>query len=251
MATEITTSRRQGGIQLLRINCPERRNILDEASYAQLIEALEAAEADDEVKVLVITGSDNCFTAGNDLANYKALAEATSVPAITFLRHLHAFRKPVVAAAEGLALGLGTSILLHCDFAYAGSSTRFCLPFVNFALTPLGGTTYLLPKLAGSKVTTAMLMLGQQFTAARACELGLITDVTPDGKALLQAIDCAERLVAKPFDALVAIKALLRESEAEAVDQAFEREEQRLLERCRSREAQDAIEAFYDRKRSR
>ncbi|MCC5882039.1 MAG: enoyl-CoA hydratase/isomerase family protein [Halomonas sp.] len=251
MATDITTSRREGGIELLRISCPERRNILDAASYARLIEIIDAAEADADIKVLVITGSDNCFTAGNDLNDYKSLADATRVPAIAFLRRLHAFPKPVVAAAEGLALGLGSSILLHCDFAYAGHSTRFCLPFVNFALTPLGATTYLLPRLAGNKEATAMLLLGQSFTAARASELGLITDVAPDGKALMQALDCAERLVAKPFDSLLAIKALLRESEAGAVDSAFAREEQRLLERCRSAEAQSAIDGFFTRKRVR
>lgn len=145
MATRITASRRDDGILVLQISCPERRNILDEASYAQLIEGLEAAEADDGVKVLIITGTENCFTAGNDLANYRALAEADSVPAITFLRRLHAFEKPVIAAAEGIALGLGTSILLHCDIAYAGNSTKFYLPFTHFALSPLGGTTYLLP----------------------------------------------------------------------------------------------------------
>ena len=245
MATDITTSRREGGIELLRISCPERRNILDAASYARLIEVLDAAEADAEVKVLVITGSENCFTAGNDLNDYKALANAESVPAIAFLRRLRAFPKPVVAAAEGLALGLGTSILLHCDFAYAGHSTRFCLPFVNLALTPLGATTYLLPRLAGGKATTAMLMLGQPFTAAHAGELGLITDVAPDGKALMQALDCAERLVAKPFDTLLAIKALLRESDDAAVEGAFAREERRLLGRCGSPEAQGAIDAFF------
>jgi enoyl-CoA hydratase/carnithine racemase len=245
MATDITTTRREGGIELLRISCPERRNILDEASYTRLIEALDAAEADAEIKVLVITGSENCFTAGNDLNDYKALADSESVPAIAFLRRLRAFPKPVVAAAEGLALGLGTSILLHCDFAYAGQSTRFCLPFVNLALTPLGATTYLLPRLVGSKATTAMLMLGQPFTAARAGELGLITDVAPDGKALMQALDCAERLVAKPFDTLLAIKTLLREGDEAAVEDAFAREERRLLERCGSPEAQGAIDAFF------
>ncbi|APX94455.1 hypothetical protein BWR19_16770 [Halomonas sp. 1513] len=247
MATRITTSRRADGITLLKISGPERRNILDEANYAQLIEALAAAEADDEVKVLIITGSENCFTAGNDLANYKALAEATEVPAITFLRRLHAFPKPVIAAAEGLALGLGSSILMHCDFAYAGSSTTFYLPFVNFALTPLGATTYLLPKLAGNKAASDMLMLGNTFSAARACELGLLTDTTPDGMALEQAFSCASRLIAKSFDALLATKALLRAGDAEAISHAFDREEQQLLERCRSPEAQAAIDGFFNR----
>ncbi|WP_373181674.1 enoyl-CoA hydratase/isomerase family protein [Halomonas campaniensis] len=245
MATRITSTRREDGIQVLKISCPERRNILDEASYELLIEGLEAAEADEGIKVLIITGTENCFTAGNDLANYRALAQADRVPAITFLRRLHAFPKPVIAAAEGIAMGLGISMLLHSDFAYAGNATRFQLPFTNFALTPLGGTTWLLPRLAGGKAASQMLLLGQPFSARQACDIGLLTDTAPDGRALEQAFDCAARLLAKPVDALLATKALMSAADAEAIGEALNREEQALLARCRSSEAQGAIDAFF------
>ncbi|WP_416140058.1 enoyl-CoA hydratase-related protein [Halomonas sp. HK25] len=251
MATRITASRRDDGIMVLKISCPERRNILDEASYAQLIEGLATAEADDSVRVLIITGTENCFTAGNDLANYKALAEADSVTAITFLRRLQAFPKPAIAAAEGIALGLGISILMHCDFAYGGHSTRFQLPFTHFALSPIGATTLLLPRLAGPKAASEMLLLCTAFTAREACEIGLLTDTAPDGRALEQAFDCAARLLARPYDALLATKALMRDGQAEAVEAAMDREEQALLERCRSTEAQSAIDAFYARRHGR
>lgn len=249
MATRITATRRDDGIMVLKISCPERRNILDEASYTQLIEGLAAAEADDSVRVLILTGTENCFTAGNDLANYKALAEADSVTAITFLRRLHAFPKPAIAAAEGIAMGLGVSMLLHCDFAYAGHSTRFQLPFTRFALSPLGATTWLLPQLAGHKAAAQMLLLGQAFSAGEAREIGLLTDTAPDGRALEQAFDCAARLLAKPREAVLATKALMREGQAEAVKAALDREEQMLLARCRTPEAQGAIDAFYARRR--
>lgn len=249
MATRITATRRDDGIMVLKISCPERRNILDEASYTQLIEGLAAAEADDSVRVLILTGTENCFTAGNDLANYKALAEADSVTAITFLRRLHAFPKPAIAAAEGIAMGLGVSMLLHCDFAYAGLSTRFQLPFTRFALSPLGATTWLLPQLAGHKAAAQMLLLGQAFSAGEAREIGLLTDTAPDGRALEQAFDCAARLLAKPCEAVLATKALMREGQAEAVKAALDREEQMLLARCRTPEAQGAIDAFYARRR--
>ena len=249
MATRITATRRDDGIMVLKISCPERRNILDEASYATLIEALDSAEADDSVRVLILTGTENCFTAGNDLANYKALAEADSVTAITFLRRLHAFPKPAIAAAEGIAMGLGVSMLLHCDFAYAGLSTRFQLPFTRFALSPLGATTWLLPQLAGHKAAAQMLLLGQAFSAGEAREIGLLTDTAPDGRALEQAFDCAARLLAKPGEAVLATKALMREGQAEAVKAALDREEQMLLARCRTPEAQGAIDAFYARRR--
>ncbi len=249
MATRITATRRDDGIMVLKISCPERRNILDEASYTQLIEGLAAAEADDSVRVLILTGTENCFTAGNDLANYRALAEADSVTAITFLRRLHAFPKPAIAAAEGIAMGLGVSMLLHCDFAYAGLSTRFQLPFTRFALSPLGATTWLLPQLAGHKAAAQMLLLGQAFSAGEAREIGLLTDTAPDGRALEQAFDCAARLLAKPGEAVLATKALMREGQAEAVKAALDREEQMLLARCRTPEAQGAIDAFYARRR--
>lgn len=249
MATRITATRRDDGIMVLKISCPERRNILDEASYTQLIEGLAAAEADDSVRVLILTGTENCFTAGNDLANYKALAEADSVTAITFLRRLHAFPKPAIAAAEGIAMGLGVSMLLHCDFAYAGLSTRFQLPFTRFALSPLGATTWLLPQLAGHKAAAQMLLLGQAFSAGEALEIGLLTDTAPDGRALEQAFDCAARLLAKPGEAVLATKALMREGQAEAVKAALDREEQMLLARCRTPEAQGAIDAFYASRR--
>jgi enoyl-CoA hydratase/carnithine racemase len=251
MATRITATHRDGGIMLLTISCPERRNILDEASYAQLIEGLAAAEADDSVRVLIITGTENCFTAGNDLANYKALAEAESVAAVAFLRRLHAFPKPVIAAAEGIALGLGISMLLHCDFAFAGHSTRFQMPFTQFALSPIGATTLLMPRLAGPKAASQMLLLGQSFSAVDAYAMGLVSDTAPDGRALEQALDCAARLLAKPYDAVLATKALMREGQAEAVNRALDREEQALLARCRTPEAQSAIDAFFARKPGR
>jgi len=249
MATRITATRRNDGILVLQISCPERRNILDEASYAQMIEALDEAAADDGVKVLILTGTENCFTAGNDLANYRALAEADSVAAVSFLRRLHAFPKPAIAAAEGIAMGLGVSMLLHCDFAYAGHSIRLQLPFSRFALSPIGATTLLLPRLAGPKAASEMLLLGSAFSAREAREIGLLTDTAPDGRALEQAFDCAARLLAKPLDALLATKALMREGQAEAVNAALDREERALLERCRSPEAQSAIDAFFASRR--
>lgn len=245
MATRITATRRDDGILVLQISCPERRNILDEASYAQMLEVLDRAEADDGVKVLIITGTDNCFTAGNDLENYRALADADSVAAVGFLRRLHAFPKPAIAAAEGIAMGLGVSIVLHCDFAYAGQSIRFQLPFSRFALSPLGATTLLLPRLAGPKAASQLLLLGNAFSAREAQEIGLVTDTAPDGRALEQALDCAARLLARPYEALLATKALMREGQAAAVEEALDREERTLLERCRSPEAQRAIDAFF------
>jgi len=249
MATRITATRRDDGIMVLKISCPERRNILDEASYTQLIEGLAAAEADDSVRVLILTGTENCFTAGNDLDNYRALAQADSVSAVSFLRRLHAFRKPAIAAAEGIAMGLGVSMLLHCDFAYAGHSIRLQLPFSRFALSPIGATTLLLPRLAGPKAASEMLLLGNTFSAREAREIGLVTDTAPDGRALEQAFDCAARLLARPYEALLATKALMRDAQAEAIEAALDREEQALLERCRSPEAQSAIDAFFASRR--
>lgn len=142
---------------LIGINRPERRNALDTVTYVQLGEALQAADDDVGVRAIVLTGEGGHFTAGNDLADFQRLKDADAVPGIGFLRILATVSKPVVAAVEGYAIGIGTTLLLHCDLAYAGRSSKFRLPFVGLGLCPEGASTYLLPRLAGSKVAANLL----------------------------------------------------------------------------------------------
>jgi len=153
---------RENGIRLLTISRVARRNALDKRTYQALTNALIAADADESVRVIVLTGAGNVFTCGNDLADFRTASGGDAARAgMDFLKVLCTFTKPLVAAVEGYAIGIGATLLLHCDFAYAGRGTQFRLPFTALGLCPEGGSSYLLPRIAGTKRAADLLMLGE------------------------------------------------------------------------------------------
>lgn len=234
------------GVRLLVISRPQRRNALDRATYTALSAALAAADAQESVRVVILTGAEGCFTAGNDLADFQDTgSDAEPSAGLSFLAALTSFTKPLIAAVEGFAVGIGTTLLLHCDLAYAGSGAKFRLPFVALGLCPEGASTYLLPRLAGSKCAAELLMLGAPFDAARACEAGLLTAVTPEGEALNLALVKAEALAALPPAALVATKQLLRAATADQVAGAMAREAEQFHALRLEPAAQAAFAAFF------
>lgn len=233
---------------LIAIDRAERRNALDVATYEQLSDALLNAERDDAVRVVVVTGEGAHFTAGNDLEDFFKLEGAASVPGIDFLRLLAGLTKPVIAAVEGYAIGIGTTLLLHCDLAYAGQHSTFRLPFVSLGLVPEGASTYWLPRLAGSKKASELLLFGEAFTAEVALEVGLLNEMVERGHALKRALERAETLAALPQEALRLTKRLLLDHQRETVQQAMDVEEQAFLVRCASPEAKTAFDAFLKRK---
>lgn len=236
------------GVLLLTFDRPQQRNALDNAAYAALSGALSEAEADPTVRVVVLTGQGGHFTAGNDLGDFANLpAEATSIPGIRLLAQVAAFKKPLLAAVEGSAVGIGTTLLLHCDLAYAGATARFRAPFVPLGLSPEGGSSLLLTNLAGIKKASEILLLGGFFAAQEALEMGLLNAVTEAGQALQITLEKAQALAAQPPEALAATRALLRSYNAEAIQAAIHAEEQVFLQRCRSTESQQAISAFFKR----
>jgi enoyl-CoA hydratase/carnithine racemase len=245
----ITSETAGEGVCLVMFNRPARRNALDNAMYALLGESLKAAEADQAVRVVVITGAGEHFTAGNDLADFLTLQGASSVPAIDCLRVLRGLSKPVLAAVEGNAIGVGSTMLLHCDLAYAAASARFRLPFVSLGLSPEGASTYLLPKVAGSKQAANLLLFGEFFSADQAAQFGLVNEVVPDGTALEHTLARAQILAKLPKEAVRLTKALLNEPDAAAASEALNREEQHFLACCASADAQAAFAAFLDKRR--
>lgn len=168
------------GVRQITMNRPDRRNALDRATYQGLIDALAAADADAAVRAVVLTGAGGCFTSGNDIKDFAAGGLEGPRVAIDFLTAISTARKPIVAAVEGFAVGIGTTMLLHCDLAYAGRGASFRLPFVTLGLCPEGGSSYLLPLIAGSKRAAELLMLGEAFDPEQAREAGLINDVTEE-----------------------------------------------------------------------
>jgi enoyl-CoA hydratase/carnithine racemase len=234
------------GVRQITMNRPDRRNALDRATYQGLIDALAAADADAGVRAIVLTGAGGCFTSGNDIKDFAAAA-ATGVGAriaIDFLGAISTTKKPIVAAVEGFAVGIGTTMLLHCDLAFAGKGASFRLPFVALGLCPEGGSSYLLPLIAGSKRAAELLMLGEVFSPEVAQEAGLLNAVTEAGEALALAIEKAKALAALPPQSVALTKLLLKRGSAAATAETIATEARHFGERLMSAEAQAAFAAF-------
>jgi enoyl-CoA hydratase/carnithine racemase len=235
------------GIRLITIDRPDRRNALDRATYAGLAAAFDTAGRDESVRVLVLTGADGCFTAGNDLKDFQDVEAGGASPGLTFLTALRACPRPVVAAVEGHAVGIGTTLLLHCDLAYAGGGARFRLPFTALGLSPEGGSSYLLPLAAGSKRAAELLMLGEPFTAAAAVEAGLVNAAVPAGAALETALAKARSLAALPPASIAATKRALRRAQDDIVARTLVEEAEVFHALRRGPDAQAAFAAFLRR----
>ncbi|SDA25443.1 Enoyl-CoA hydratase/carnithine racemase [Methylobacterium sp. UNC378MF] len=235
------------GIRLVTIDRLERRNALDRVTYASLTAAFETAGRDASVRALVLTGAGECFTAGNDLKDFQDVETGGASPGLTFLRTLRACPIPVVAAVEGHAVGIGTTLLLHCDLAYAGGGARFRLPFTALGLSPEGGSSYLLPLVAGAKRAAELLMLGEPFTAEEAAAAGLVNAAVPAGTALETALAKARALAALPRISIAATKQALRRGYDDSVARALDAEAEVFHALRRGPEAQAAFAAFLRR----
>lgn len=248
MHTDIQTTL-QDGILLLRFNRPEKKNAISLSMYAALAEGLGRAEQDTAVRAAVFTGAGDCFTSGNDIADFRSgsLAEEPS-PAVQFLTALSEAQKPVIAAVNGPAIGIGTTLLLHCDLVYAGATAVFQLPFVNLGLCPEAGSSLLLPMLAGYQRAAELLLLGEPFTAEAAREAGLVNAVCTDGEVLDTAMTKARRLAAQPPAALLLAKALLKRRWAFVLRETMAQEAEFFKQRLRSPEAVEAFTAFLERR---
>jgi enoyl-CoA hydratase/carnithine racemase len=248
MTEHIRVDKSVPGIFGIVLNRPERKNALTLDMYRDMIELLRAADADREVRVIVFSGEGGNFTSGNDIADFQKPQLEFPTPAIQFLQEISNARKPVVAAVEGHAIGIGTTLLLHCDVVYAAETARLRLPFVNLALCPEGASSYLLPKVAGYKQAARLLMLGDEFDAATAVSVGIATTATPPAKAYAAALDGARALAAKPPRALQLTKMLLRRADAQAVANTILIEADQFGQCRTSDEAREAFAAFFEKR---
>ncbi len=198
------------GIMRIGINRPDKKNALTDNMYNTMRLALENARENQAVKIVLFHGMDNAFCAGNDLKAFDHRAPGSASPGARFLIVLQSFEKPVVAAVSGIAVGVGVTLLLHCDLVYAAPDTRFGMPFVNLGVCPEAGSTFLLPAGAGYKKAAEVLMLGDFFDASKAVALGIINDTVPAQDLLAHALNVAEELAHKPQQALLVTKYLLK-----------------------------------------
>lgn len=245
MDTIIVTT--ENGVRTVRINRPDKKNALTQAMYGTMARALVEGEADDDVRVFVLTGTDDVFTAGNDLNDFLAVSDLNSSPAADFLRALAGAAKPVVAAVNGTAIGIGATLLLHCDLVYAVSGARLQFPFINLALVPEAASTLLLPRLVGHQRAAELLMLGDAFDAATACQLGLVNRVVAPEELAAVVSTVAQTLADKPAAALKANKALLK-TEGDTVADRLTTEFAAFARCLKSPELKEAIAAFFERR---
>lgn len=237
-----------GGVRLVTLDRPEKKNALTGAMYDAMRGALEEADAAEAVGAVVFAGQPGAFSAGNDIADFvsrvdKPLGEA---PSLRFIQQLARTRTPMVAAVDGVAVGIGTTLTLHCDLVYASPAARFRTPFVELGLVPEAASSYLLPRRVGRLKATEILLLSEMFGADQAEALGLVNAVMPSDMLVEHAVAQAARLAALPRGALTAARALIRGDQAE-VDAALQAEAEAFGRQLRSQEAQGAFRAFLAR----
>lgn len=238
------------GVRLLTLNRPAKKNAMTREMYGAAAKALAAADHDPAVRVVCLTGTGDAFTAGNDIGDFQTAPPpgAKKIGASTFITAVARLEKPIVAAVNGVAVGIGTTILLHCDIVYAASGARFQLPFVNLGLVPEAGCSMLLPRLVGRRRAAELCLFGDGFDAATARDWGLINGVVPDAELLGHTLDRAAALAARPTRVVRLIKRLLT-SEAPSLEARIAEEIRLLAEQLEAPEAQEAIRAFIERRR--
>ncbi|WP_297322206.1 enoyl-CoA hydratase-related protein [uncultured Bartonella sp.] len=248
MEDKILVSSFSAHVRQLVINRPQQRNALDRQTYQLLTQELTAADANDDIRVIVLSGQGGCFTAGNDLKDFtekKFLDQEERSFGLQLLLTLHAMKKPVIAAVEGYAVGIGTTMLNHCDLAYCGNSARFRLPFSLLGLSPEGGSTFYLPLAAGYKKAAELLWFGDFFTAEDAHQFRLINEIVDDNTATQHALEKAERLAGLPFQSVLTTKKMLKSRNFALIETILE-DEAKIFHKLRvSDEAQTIIANFF------
>lgn len=240
---------RERGLLTLRINRLEKKNALTRAMYSQLAEGLRLADSDPEINAVLITGGAECFTAGNDIFDF--LQQPPSIldsPVYHFMLNLLECRKPVIAAVAGAAVGIGTTMLLHCDLVYVSTDARLRMPFVNLGLCPEFGSSLILPRMLGHAKAAELLLLGEGFSGEQAAAWGIATEALGSGEAVLaKAREMALRFESLPPEAVRISKQLMKAPDRGQLRKVIEEEGALFTQRLRSPEAMAALSAFIKR----
>lgn len=237
------------GVQVIRFNRSDKKNAITDAMYRTMIEALQAADSDDDIRVIAFLGSNGCFSAGNDMADFMAFAMSGGkgrLAAGDFLHALVSVRKPIVSGVDGLAIGIGTTLNLHCDLTVASNRSLFKTPFVDLALVPEAASSLLVPRMMGHQRAFALLAAGEGFSAEEALQAGLIWKVVPEADVEAETLKIAASLAAKPPQALKIARDLLRGDGAD-VRARIDAEIVHFAAQLQSAEARAAFEAFMRR----
>lgn len=249
MSKEIDVTR-SGGAQILRLNRPDKKNALTRGMYAALVDALVSGETSDDVSAHVIFGLPGVFCAGNDIAEFLAMASSEAHEfdeVMKFIFALPVLKKPLLAGVSGLAVGIGTTMLFHCDLVYAAPEAVFSTPFLDLGLVPEAASSLLAPRLMGPQRAFELLVLGAPLSAESAREAGLVNDIVPADQLEKKVLAAAARLASKPPGALAIARRLLRGDEKDIVA-CMTKEGVLFKERLKSPEAREAFQAFLEKR---
>ena len=238
------------GVLTITLNRVDKKNAITAVMYASMADALARAQADPAVRAVVFQGHETIFSAGNDIGDFLSQAPSTMDSAVfRFLRGISTFPKPVLAAVCGPAVGIGTTLLFHCDLVYAGDNAAFSMPFVNLGLCPEAASSYLAPRRMGYGRAAEALLLGEPFMAEAALEMGLISRIVPPGEAAALAQRQAQKLAAKPIGSLIETKRLMKLEQADVVAQRMAEEGASFARMLREPAAREAFSAFMEKRR--
>lgn len=242
------------GVATIEIARPEKKNALTADMYTAMAQALADAKADGSVRAVLITGQPGIFTSGNDIEDFMSRppgqgSDSAEAPVFRFMKALVDCDKPVVAAVTGAAIGVGTTLLLHCDFVYVSDEARLAMPFVGLGLVPEYASSLLVPQLMGPRRAAEKLLLGDPFTGEQAVECGIANAVLPAGEVMAHARRVAERFNHLPPGAVRDAKRLMRAPQRELVLQTIRTEGEIFGQRLRSPEAREAFQAFFEKRR--
>ena len=246
----------EAGVTTITFNRADKKNSITEAMYAAMADALQQAQDDAAVRCVVFQGDMAIFSAGNDISDFSKQAGTPRPAAVDgerpvwrFLRLIAAFPKPLIAAVCGPAVGIGTTMLLHCDLVYAGDNAAFSLPFVNLGLCPEAASSLLLPQMLGYHRAAEALLLGEPFMAEAALEVGLVNRVVPPSECNALAQAQARKLAHKPLTALIETKRLMKASQAAQVRERMDEEGASFARLMGGPAAKEAFSAFLQKRR--
>lgn len=249
--TDLVDIRDDGDIRMVRMNRPDKKNALTAKMYDAMAAALTGTRTDQSVRCVMIAGTPGAFCAGNDLDEFRQAAtdgEGLGDPVLRFLHALAYCERPLVAAVDGFAVGVGTTMLMHCDYVVASRNARFTTPFVGLGLVPEAASTLLAPRLMGPRRAFAMLVMGEPLDAAGAQSIGLVNAVADSAEVEAQALAAARKIAALPPEAVLASRRMIRGEPGELAER-IDLEADFFRERLQSPEAQAAFEAFFARKK--
>ena len=238
------------GVMTLTLNRVDKKNSFTQAMYAVCADALAQASNDDSVRAVVLQGHATVFSAGNDIGDFlNGPVSNQESPVFRFLRGIATFPKPLVAAVCGPAVGIGTTLLFHCDLVYAGDNAAFSMPFVNLGLCPEAASSLLVPQMLGYHRAAEALLLGEPFMAEAALEVGLVNRIVPPTEANGVAQAQARKLAAKPLSSLVEIKRFMKKGQMAQVLEVMAEEGERFGQMLREPAAREAFTAFMEKRR--